>query len=350
MQAQWSQERAWAWHAATSWIVGVNFIPSNCINYIEIWQEEGFEEVSQVMKQELTLARSVGFNSVRMQLPFFVWQQQRQGFLQRLTHFLDLLEQQQMTMVPIFFDDCCVPQSVYSPPRLGKQPDPVPGHHGGTVVTPFDGKNEVGYSFVDEPQLLPQLEEYVSELTNTFGQDPRIIAWDIWNEPGNSNRQSRSLSVMEQAFAWARQAQPRQPLTACCWGEDFFVDHKPLLEIEQRAIALSDVVSFHSYGDLSRTKLLIEDLKQYGRPLLITEWLHRPFANQVGTHLPLFKQEKIGCYNWGLVNGKTQTHEPWDVIRSQPGLDLSLWQHDLFHADGTAYNEREIDLIRQLTQ
>ncbi len=347
---KWSTEQAWGWHAATPWLVGVNFIPSVCINNIEIWQEEGFEQVLAVMDRELALAQATGFNSVRMQLPFFIWQQQRQGFLQRLARFLDLLEAHGMTMMPIFFDDCCMPKPVYSPPYLGKQPDPVPGHHGGTVITPFDGKDAVGYNFVDEPALLPELEEYVRELITAFGQDERIVVWDIWNEPGNSNRQSRSLPIMQAAFGWARQLQPRQPLTACCWGEDSFVEHKPLLAIEQHAIKLSDVVSFHSYGDLARTQLLIEDLKQYGRPLLITEWLHRPFGNEIATHLPLFKREKIGCYNWGLVNGKTQTHEPWDVLRSQPGLDLSRWQHDLFYGDGTAYDVSEIALIRQLTR
>jgi hypothetical protein len=83
--------------------------------------------------------------------------------------------------------------------------------------------------------------------------------------------------------------------------------------------------------------------------MIITEWLHRPFGNNVETHLPLFKREKIGCYNWGLVAGKTQTYEPWESIRNIPGLDLSKWQHDLFHADLSPYDQKEIDIFKKLT-
>lgn len=61
----------------------------------------------------------------------------------------------------------------------------------------------------------------------------------------------------------------------------------------------------------------------------------------------LFQREKIGCYHWGLVNGKTQTHEPWDFIRSMPAIDLTRWQHDLYYPAGSPYDPREIALFRQ---
>jgi hypothetical protein len=35
----------------------------------------------------------------------------------------------------------------------------------------------------------------------------------------------------------------------------------------------------------------------------------RTHDNLFSTHLPIFKQEKIGAYNWGLVAGKT-----WAIV------------------------------------
>ena len=47
--------------------------------------------------------------------------------------------------------------------------------------------------------------------------------------------------------------------------------------------------------------------------------------------------------NWGFVNGKTQTDMPCrsagsDLIPCRPP---TLWFHDIFRADGTAYWARE---------
>jgi hypothetical protein len=39
----------------------------------------------------------------------------------------------------------------------------------------------------------------------------------------------------------------------------------------------------------------------------------RTHGNLFATHLPRFEQERIGCFNWGLVSGKTQTIFPWET-------------------------------------
>ena len=40
--------------------------------------------------------------------------------------------------------------------------------------------------------------------------------------------------------------------------------------------------------------------------------MRRASGSRFETHLPFFKEHGIGCYSWGLVNGKTQTHLPWN--------------------------------------
>jgi hypothetical protein len=63
--------------------------------------------------------------------------------------------------------------------------------------------------------------------------------------------------------------------------------------------------------------------------------------------LPIFKEEKVGCYNWGLVSGKTQTIYPWGSKKGGP--EPKVWFHDIFRPDGTAFDAREVALIREIT-
>ena len=82
--------------------------------------------------------------------------------------------------------------------------------------------------------------------------------------------------------------------------------------------------------------------------MLCTECLHRPNGNTIASHMPVYKAENIGIFNWGLVNGKTQTHLNWDKTKNQNGAP-SIWQHDIFTRDLKPYSVEEIALIRQLT-
>ncbi len=87
---------------------------------------------------------------------------------------------------------------------MGPQPEPVPGYFGGSPVTPFDDSTQhgevVGYSITDEPEMEPVIHQYVKELAEHYGQDDRIIIWNVWNEAGNSARECRSLPMMKKIF------------------------------------------------------------------------------------------------------------------------------------------------------
>ena len=184
------------------------------------------------------------------------------------------------------------------------------------------------------------MEAYVQDLLSSFGGDERIVAWDLYNEPGNSQIGNKSLPLLETSFDWARSAGPAQPLTVGVW-------HPSLADINQLCLDRSDVISFHAYTDLAATAQMIAELKAHGRPVVCTEWMARTRRSRFETHLPLFKQEQVGCYCWGLVRGKTQTYIPWGSAKDAP--EPELWFHDISYADGRHYMSEEIALIWQLT-
>jgi len=66
--------------------------------------------------------------------------------------------------------------------------------------------------------------------------------------------------------------------------------------------------------------------------------------------LPIAKRYKVAAINWGLVQGKSQTHLPWDSWR-RPYIDRepAIWFHEVFCNDGTPYRAGEVELIKRLT-
>lgn len=73
------------------------------------------------------------------------------------------------------------------------------GLFGGTSDNSFDEETQtgitVGYSITDDEEMTPEIEKYVRELAKRYGQDDRVIIWNIWNELGNSGRGEKSLPM-----------------------------------------------------------------------------------------------------------------------------------------------------------
>ncbi|MGA2619990.1 MAG: hypothetical protein ABSF26_20430 [Thermoguttaceae bacterium] len=76
-------------------------------------------------------------------------------------------------------------------------------------------------------------------------------------------------------------------------------------------------------------------------------WMARLQGSRWETDLPLFKREDVGCYSWGLVNGRTQCQFAWYHKRGTP--EPKVWFHDLFHSDGRPYDAAEHEAIRKNT-
>ncbi|GAB4457098.1 MAG: cellulase family glycosylhydrolase [Armatimonadaceae bacterium] len=323
----WTVEQAQEWHNRYYPIYGCNYLPRTAVNSTEMWQEATFDLPTIV--EELTWAADAGYNAIRVFLPFLVWEADSDGFYHRLEALLNVAEERGIGMMPILFDDCAF---AGREPSLGPQSDPVPGvHNSGWTPSP-------GHSLVKDISQWHRLEGYVRGVVGKFGGDARITIWDLYNEPGNGVPMEESLPLVEAAFRWAQAEAPHQPLTVGAWRE-FDSDSS------RRLYELSDLVSFHAYGSPDAVQALCQRLRAYNRPLLCTEWLHRPNGNTFDAIVPIFREFEVGWYHWGLVAGRTQTYMPWGSKVGDP--EPALWQHDVFHSSGMAYDPREMALLRQ---
>ena len=321
---RWSAQQAWGWMDGRK-VYGFNYNVRTAVNDIEQWQATTFD--LKTIDQEFGWAEKIGYTSVRVFLSHTVWLDDPPGFRQRLGQFLDTAHRRGQSVMPVLFSD-----GEYTG-HVGPQPDPVPGvHNSRAAVAP-------GFRVALDPQQWPPLKAFVRDIVGSFRSDDRIIAWDVYNEPGNSPAGDKLLPMVEAVFQWARDSHPAQPLTAGLW----LAYDSPF---SQRLIALSDIVTFHNYESPEKMKKAIRICERASRPVLCTEWLRRQVGNTFAAILPVFVERKVGWYQWGLVAGRTQTYFHWG---SKPGTPRpTIWQHDLLHADGTPYDAGELELLRKL--
>jgi hypothetical protein len=345
---RWPAERAAAWQRSQPWLVGCNYIASTAINQLEMFQAESFDPAT--IDRELGWAAGLGFTSVRVFLHDLLWDQDRVGFLDRCDEFLAIAERHGIRVMFVLFDSCWHPV-----PALGPQPAPLPfTHNSGWVQAP-------GAAALADPSVRPRLEAYVTGVVGRFATDPRVVVWDIWNEPDNldggaakrpglepRNKLALVNALLPEVFAWARSAGPSQPLTSAVWRDSDNVAR--LGACKRIQLAHSDVVSFHSYGDAAALERCIDNLAAYGRPLLCTEFMARPNGSSFDPHLAIMKRRHVAAYCWGFVDGKSQTIYPWDSWKKAYDAPPPVWFHDVLRADGTPFSDAEVAFIRRTTR
>jgi len=343
---RWPTQQANDWYTHQPFLVGSNFIPSTAINELEMWQADTFD--LPTIDRELGWAEGLGMNTMRVFLHNLLWQQDSAGFLRRTDQFLQVADKHHIRIMFVLLD------SVWDPyPKLGRQRDPKPHvHNSGWVQAP-------GAEILkNEPRWNQELKPYVVGVISHFRDDPRVLMWDLMNEPDNENGSYKAqelpnkaevaLRLLREEWKWARSSNPSQPLTSGVWKEDWSSDDK-LSAMASFQLQNSDVITFHSYDPPDEMKSRIASLRRFGRPIVCTEYMARPRGSTFAAILPLLKAERVGAYNWGFVNGKSQTIYPWDSWEKTYTGEPPVWFHDIFRKDGSPYDPKEVTLIRQLT-
>ncbi|MDO3625272.1 1,4-beta-xylanase [Mucilaginibacter sp. BT774] len=322
----WSAAKANAWYAKHKWINGANFTPSTAINQLEMWQADTFDP--KTIDRELGYAEGIGFNAMRVFLHSMAWQQDPKGFNNRVNQYLTIADKHHIQTIFVFLDDCWNAES-----KIGKQPEPKTGiHNSGWLQDPGNRIKNAGE--------LPLLQKYVTNVLITFKHDKRILLWDLYNEPGNSNKGNASLDLLSKIFSWAKTVNPDQPVSSGMWDWN-------LEKLNKFQLTHSDVITYHDYEEPENHQRVVQILKATGRPVICTEYMARLRGSTFENTMPMLKKENIGAINWGLVSGKTNTIYAWDTPMPN-GDEPKLWFHDVFRKDGTPYKQEETNLIKQL--
>jgi len=344
---RWSAERAHAWYDNQSWLIGCNFIPSTAVNQLEMWQEETFDP--ETIGRELGWASDIGFNIIRVYLHDMLWQQDSSGFMNRIDQFLAIAKKHNIKVMFVLLDSCWNPH-----PKLGKQYEPKQHvHNSGWVQSPH-------INTLKDTAAHSKLRGYVKGIVGRYRNDDRVIVWDVYNEPGNTNgvsygaheppnKDELALKLLKRAFEWIREVNPDQPVTAGAWTSEWQKDGE-ITPLNRFMLDNSDVITFHSYSSPDHVRKIVPVLKEYSRPIICTEYMSRGTGCTFQNILPIFKQHGIGAINWGLVAGKTQTQYPWASWTKQFTSEPELWFHDIFRRDGTPFDKKEVKFISEISK
>ena len=336
---QWTRKDAGEWHQKQPQYIGANFYPSTAINQLEMWQAETFDP--ETIRRELGFARDLGMNIMRVYLHDLLWLHDPDGFCERIDRYLDMSSELGIRTLFVIFDDCWRQEFSW-----GAQPEPIPyTHNSGWVESP-------GLKAAMSPDEWPRLEAYVKGLLDRFKDDERIVAWDLYNEPGNTwvgdgdarrRRGDDALPLLQEVFEWARDVDRlTQPLTACVWTFD-----GDFTKVNDFVLSNSDIISFHNYGPVRHLASTIQKLEGYDRPMICTEYMARTEGSTFEFCLPLLTRHGIGAINWGLVAGKSNTIYPWGWSADKG--DPPVWFHDIFRPDGSMLYPHERELITRVT-
>ncbi|MBC7381549.1 MAG: cellulase family glycosylhydrolase [Bacteroidia bacterium] len=342
----WTAAKATEWYSKQPWLVGANFLPSTAINELEMWQAETFDTTT--ISREFGWAAALGMNTMRIFLHDLAYKQDPDGFKKRMEIVLRIANRYHIKPLFVLFDSCWDPF-----PHQGKQHEPAPFlHNSGWVQSP-------GADALKDLTQYPRLKKYVVDVVGFFSKDKRVLGWDVWNEPDNTNNSSygrfeaydkvkQVSNLLQKVFIWTRSANPSQPITSGIWAGDWS-NADSLKPIEKMMVEQSDIISFHNYDSGEEIEKRIQWLQRYNRPIICTEYMSRGNGSTFEGSMPVAKKYKIAIFNWGLVSGKSQTIFPWDSWSKKYTTQPDLWFHDIFYRDGKPYKQTEVDFITKIT-
>lgn len=326
---RWTAQKAADWYKGQGWLRGCNYQPSTAINQIEMFQASSFDPTT--IDRELGWAQDLGFNMMRVFLHHLCWTVDQQGFLNRMDQYLTISSKHGIKTMFVFFDDCWN-DSAYT----GPQPAPRTGiHNSGWWRDP-------GTMIYHHPDSMQVLKAYVQSVLTRFKNDKRVALWDLYNEPGNNAQHEKSMPLLQNVFAWAREVNPSQPVTAGVWNNG-----PHFKELNAFQFANSDVITYHNYAYIDAHEKAIDTLKKFGRPLICSEYMARRNGSLFQLIMPLLKKENIGAINWGFISGKTNTIFAWSTPMPNGG-EPELWFHDILRKDGTPFSKEEVEFIQRI--
>ncbi len=245
---------------------GFNYHPSYATNLIEIWAH--FDAGTIAMELERGKRHFPGINSLRWWHSWDAFLRDPKAYVAKFSKVLDLSAAVGCGVIPVLFNRTHLP----------------PLDFGGIYIDHF-----LPGSVLNRPGMF---DDYLQEVVGGFAHDPRILAWDLCNEPywyavkpvklpDGTKIPAVPKAIVEAESAWLRFLYERcktlganAPLTVASWGSG----HVPLSQVD----AVSDVLTIHPYYNASSNdsskasfeRRLDEDLahaRKVGKPLFASE-------------------------------------------------------------------------------
>ena len=95
MDSRWPESKAYAYMNSFGEIKGCNFVPSYCKSPMQHFID--FRE--SIIRRELGYAKKAGLNSIRLWIPCFAWQSDKEAFYQTLDKYLALCDEIELTVM-----------------------------------------------------------------------------------------------------------------------------------------------------------------------------------------------------------------------------------------------------------
>lgn len=289
---------------------GALFVPSNAVNMIEMWQNYD----STTINRELSYAKTYGFNSIAVYLPFLVWENNPTGILNNFENFLTLANNHGMKVSPIFFDDCWGQN-----PALGAQGAPIPGvHNSRWVQSPGNNVRNNYFTTYKTP-----VRNYVQAFVNAHKTDSRILFWEQMNEPGCNNSYDMTINLMNDARIAIKETGSTIPVSSCSC--QFFEGQ-----------FFSDFFSYHDYS-------AAYNAGPKGTEYFMTEGMARGIPQSIPGIVSAYGGSNTGWIVWELMIGRTNTRFPWGSAQGAPEPATPF--HGVVYPDGHPWSTADIVAI-----
>ncbi|MHB8971936.1 MAG: beta-L-arabinofuranosidase domain-containing protein [Pirellulaceae bacterium] len=227
-----------------------------------------------------------------------------------------------------FFDDCHRHEGI----ELDKPTEPVKGYHNGRwAACPQDRDRK--------PENLPQLQAYVQDVVRAHARDPRVLWWEVFNEP--NMKSEFSVNLRRLGYEWAQQVEPTQPVI-CCW------DDSPQTDLVDAHNYDADFATWDQQADLNPDTGAVfteagarwyASRPSNGEPCEVIHWLGQRRAT--GRYVP-------GVYLcWELMAGNSNCRWSWGTPEGTP--EPTMPWCGLMWPDATPVSLAEAEAIRRWT-
>ena len=263
-------------------IRGANYVPSYASTSVAAWSVYHPAQIDC----ELGYAQRLKLNSLRVFLQYVVYEADPAAFTVRLEDFVARCDRRGIRPLFVLFDSC-----------FGDEPSMAKAESPAWVNNPGFGRlaNRA------------EMERYVRDVAGRFRGDPRVLGWDVMNEPmadfSHVTRAERDAiwAFVHHFCAFVKQVDPSHPITV---GE-------AVVEYLPKTMEQVDFLSVHSYAtepadfrsDLDLARLYG---RASGKPVVVTECGNPGAGQKYEMVFEVLGKEKLGFYFWELMIGKIQ--------------------------------------------